>query len=557
MREAGSGHLRERLRPGRLRLLAKQYIGADPEWLISNGRLVSALFAALAIYLDPTQPAKSLSDAHIVLAAYVAFSLFLTLRPLRKPLGSPAHLLTHGLDVLALGLLVYLTDELDSPFFPFVPFILLATTMRWGMRGAVLGALTMEMMMIAVGWGDLTDGDSELNVVIMRSAYFLIAAAMLGYFGAYRARSSHRLGQLASWSAAPASLDEPEWLQDMLSHASSVLGASQLVLVWHDRDEPKGQLAMFGPAGLSVADDPGRPFWEARWHGPGPALLPPRAERSELEMIVAATGWQDLAASLDSCHSASFCGLRYAGRLHVLDAQYRHEDAASLARITALRIGHELERFALTQAIAESARDQERVRLARDLHDSVLQDLTAARLKLKAAAMAVPGPAQQSLQAVGALMVEQQRRIRLFVERSRKPDIASLRHLSASLSQNVNDLCDQWGCDIDLRIDPPGMEAPATVHRELAQLLSEATANAVRHGGATRLQVELSRIAHGLSLSIADNGCGIIAGESCAPPWPRSLYARVEDMDGSLAITRYAPGLALRIEVPLAMADRP
>ncbi|MFA7604895.1 MAG: histidine kinase [Novosphingobium sp.] len=510
----------------------KSHVGADPERLISAGRLVSALFAALAIYLDPTRPARSLSEAHMVLGAYVLFSLLLLmLHPPRRPLAHPVHLLSHGVDVLAMATLVYLTDELDSPFFPFVPFILLVTTLRWGMRGAVLGAVAMEIMMITVGWQDLTDGDSELNLVIMRSAYFLVAAGMLGYFGAYRTRSGQRFAQLASWSAMPASMDERAWLHDLLDHASRLLGAARLILVWQDRDDPHGRAALFGPDGLGLQ------------------ALPAPAERIGIGTIAQAAGWP--VPAMREVRSAPFAGTRSKGRLYVLDAHTGREDDAALARITALRVGDELERFALTQAIVESARDQERVRLARDLHDSVLQDLTAATLTLKTAAVSVPPSARSSLQAVSAMMVAQQRRIRLFVEDSRAPDMAAIRHLSTSLSQNVNDLCDQWGCDIGLTVTPPDMEAPAIVHRELAQLLSEATANAVRHGGATRLNVELNRIGHGLSLSIAGNGCSMIAGESDVPPWPRSLLARVEDMDGSLAITRYAPGLALRIEVPL------
>ncbi|WP_313807403.1 histidine kinase [Sphingobium sp.] len=484
-----------------------------------------------------------------MLGAYVGFSLSLTIFRPGRSLASPAHLITHSIDILALALLVYLTDELDSPFFPFVPFILLATTMRWGMRGAVLGALAMEVMMIAVGWQDLTDGDSELNLVIMRSAYFLVAAAMLGYFGAYRARSSQRFAQLASWAVAPASLNEPEWLRDVLHHASGLLEASRLLLVWHDREKPEGMAALFGPEGLRIAGGLGPAFWQERAANLVNDDLPGRIERSEFEAIALATGGP-VRHDGHLC-SASFEGMRNRGRLYVLDLRYRQEDAASLVRIIARRIGQELERLALTQAIAESARDQERVRLSRDLHDSVLQDLTAAALKLKAAMTHVPAEARGALQGVNALMIEQQRRIRLFVESSRRTDVFTVRHLSSTLSQNVNNLCDQWGCDIGLTIDPPDLEAPALVHRELVQLLSEATANAVRHGGATRLQVDLSKVEQGLTVAISDNGCGMAVGEADDQTRPRSIRARVEDMDGSLAITRYAPGLAMRIEVPL------
>ena len=541
---------RDRLPQRLARLFDRMRTGADPERLISMGRLVAALFAAIAIYLDPTQPARSLGEAHLVLAAYIAFSLWLALAAPHRPLAGGFHLISHGVDVLALAALVYFTDELDSPFFPFLPYILLATTMRWGMRGAVLGALVMEVMLIAVGWNDLWDEDSELNVLIMRSAYFLVAAAMLGYFGACRARSSHRFAQLASWSFAPATADRRAWLRDMLDHASGLLGAGRLLLIWQDQRAPGGTAALCGPDGLHLAEICDPAFWQARAPAFIQADMPQKTEMAELHAIATAMGWPDMTVYPGELRSAPFTGARITGRLYVLDTRTGHEDARPLTQITALRIGQELERLALIHAIADNARDQERVRLARDLHDSVLQDLTAASLKLKAVGAALPDSAREALGSVSRMMTDQQRRIRLFIENSRKLEVTPERLLSSSLAESVNALCDQWGCDIALTLDPPDMDAPGIVQRDLTQLLCEATANAVRHGGATRMTVELQRLEGSLRLRIADNGCGM-AG-TVGSSRPRSLHARVEDMAGSLAITRYAPGLALTIEVPLS-----
>lgn len=525
-------------------------IETDPERLISTGRLVAALFAALAIYLDPTRPSGLLGEAHVVLGAYLAFALWLRLASPRWPLTSGLHVIHHGVDVLALTLLVYFTGELASPFFPFLPFILLATTMRRGIKGAVLGAVAMEIMLVAVGWQDLQDGESELNVVIMRSAYFLIAAAMLGYFGASLTRSSHRFAQLAAWSFAPASADREAWLRDMLDHASRLLGAERLLLLWHDQDG--GTVALREPDGLRLRDISDPAFWQARAGGLAQDDLSRRTEMSELQAIAAAAGWGLLSPAPAEVRSAPFNSSSSAGRLFVIDARDLHEDAKHLTKITAERIGHELERLALVQAIADNARDQERVRLARDLHDSVLQELTAASLKLKMVGAAIPEKARDPLNSVSRMMIEQQRKIRLFVENSRNLESVPPQMLSSSLARSVNALCDQWGCEIALSVMPPDMEAPGTISGELTQLLREATANAVRHGGATRLMVELQRQEKGLKMVIADNGCGMTVPEAETPNWPRSLHERIRDMNGNLSIDRYTPGLAMTIEVPLS-----
>ena len=526
-------------------------INPSPDRLISTGRLVAVLFAALAIYLDPTRPAGFLNEAHYLLATYLAFSLLLVVAPPSWPLGSGLHLIFHAVDALALAALVYLTDELNSPFFPFLPFILLAATLRWGILGAVIGALAMEALLFAIGWKDLWDGDSELNLFIMRSAYFLVAAAMLGYFGACRASNSRRFAQLASWSFAPATTDAQIWLTDLLGHASGLLRAEKLVLIWQSKKGGNGSVALWGPDGLrySTVDDP--LFWRAHAACLSQGALSRKKATAQLQAIGASLGWPDLIVDSAMVRSAPFMGATAIGRFYVVDASNRHEDAQHLTQITALRIGHELERLALIHAIADNARDQERVRLARDLHDSVLQELTAASLKLKAARAAMPEDAREPLNGVSHIMAEQQRRIRLFVENSRTLESMPVRDLSFSLAEKADELSGQWGCDIALSVHPPDMEAPGGFHRELAQLLSEATANAVRHGGATRLAVELKQQEKGLCITIADNGCGMSPPIGEEPTWPRSLRARVHDMGGRLGITRYAPGLAMKIEVPL------
>jgi len=523
-------------------------IDTDPERLISTGRLVAALFAALAIYLDPTRPFQFLGEAHLVLAGYVAFAVWLRWAPPRWPLGSGLHLLHHGVDALALTMLFYFTDELASPFFPFLPFILLATTMRWGIKGAILGAVVMEILLVGVGWQDLQDGESELNVMIMRSAYFLIAAAMLGYFGASVTRSSHRFAQLAAWSFAPASADKEAWLRDMLDHASLLLGAERLVLLWHDPEG--GTAALREPDGLRLAEISDPVFWQARAASLTQETLPRKMEAAELQAIAAAAGWDHLAAISIELRSALFNSSSI-GRLFVIDARGLYDDAKHLTKITAERIGHELERLTLVQSIADNARDQERVRLARDLHDSVLQELTAASLKLKTVSSAVPESAREPLNSVSRMMIEQQRKIRLFVENSRNLEPVPPQMLSSSLARSVNALRDQWGCEIVFSVMPPDMEASSAISGELTQLLCEATANAVRHGGATRVMVELHHQEQGLRMTITDNGCGMALPEAEARHWPRSIHERIRELNGILSIDRYRPGVAMTIEVPL------
>src|SRR3546814_12463910 len=71
---------------------------------------------------------------------------------------------------------------------------------------------------------DLQDGESELNIFVTRSAYFAVAATMLGYFGAYRERSRQRLAQLADWPFDAIAGNRQHWLGSLFQHAADVLG---------------------------------------------------------------------------------------------------------------------------------------------------------------------------------------------------------------------------------------------------------------------------------------------------------------------------------------------
>src|SRR3546814_9226218 len=102
---------------------------------------------------------------------------------------------------------------------------------------------------------------------------------------------------------------------------------------------------------------------------------------------------------------------------------------------------------------------------------------------------------------------------------------------------------------IDLVLDPPDMEVPCWIVHEISQIISEATANAVRHGGATHVCVTLTRSRGELEFCISDNGSGMQKAGS--PRRPQSLTARVADLGGRLTIRRFAPGLDLRIDLPL------
>jgi len=107
---------------------------------------------------------------------------------------------------------------------------------------------------------------------------------------------------------------------------------------------------------------------------------------------------------------------------------------------------------------------------------------------------------------------------------------------------------EKWACGVTLEVRPPNLTVDEAIAAEMCLVLSEATANAARHGGARRVEVLFERARDALFVSIADDGSG---GGTGPVPYPASIGKRVEELGGSLAVARQGTGLALSITLPL------
>jgi signal transduction histidine kinase len=107
---------------------------------------------------------------------------------------------------------------------------------------------------------------------------------------------------------------------------------------------------------------------------------------------------------------------------------------------------------------------------------------------------------------------------------------------------------------VDCRVTANGARAsiPIRLQLDLQQLLREAVANAVRHGGANRVDVALDVANDRLELKVADNGSGFPKRKGQAMPW--SLKERVERANGSMRLVSSPGSTNILISLPLAGA---
>ncbi|MBV9918757.1 MAG: hypothetical protein JO153_19820 [Solirubrobacterales bacterium] len=151
---------------------------------------------------------------------------------------------------------------------------------------------------------------------------------------------------------------------------------------------------------------------------------------------------------------------------------------------------------------AAAALAAERERIARDLHDSLAQDL--AFIAAHSDRLASEAGVEHPLTIAARRALAASRNTIIDLAASTAPDTA------AALQQVAGELRSRFDVRIDVQVAADGAReiAPQT-REELVRIAREAINNAISHGGAQHITVELGSKASGVLLRITDDGCGI------------------------------------------------
>ena len=211
--------------------------------------------------------------------------------------------------------------------------------------------------------------------------------------------------------------------------------------------------------------------------------------------------------------------------------------------------------------LAEHRRQAERVavfedrdRIARDLHDLVIQRLYATGMSLQGAMPMIGSPevAQRVSAAVDALdETISEIRSSIFALQTRHGTKPS--GLRSRILQVIDEATGILGFPPALQLEGPLDEVPGDVGEHVLGVLREALSNAARHSGATKVEVHMKAAAE-LSLMVRDNGSGIKAGGRRSGL--ENLEQRATNLGGCFRIESAADaGAELEWRVPLAAGN--
>lgn len=187
-------------------------------------------------------------------------------------------------------------------------------------------------------------------------------------------------------------------------------------------------------------------------------------------------------------------------------------DSSDVARLNAAfnRMLDRLEAERRTSASAVlRAQEQERHRLARDLHDEVNQALTAIVLRLEASIHESPPELQRELRETKRLATRAMDEL-LHLARELRPTALDDHGLLPALNQQVRDFAQRTGIDADFRRTGPVPRLSDEQQLVIYRVTQESLSNIAQHADARHVDVELS-FAGPTVLRVRDDGRGFSA----------------------------------------------
>lgn len=203
--------------------------------------------------------------------------------------------------------------------------------------------------------------------------------------------------------------------------------------------------------------------------------------------------------------------------------------------------------------------DRERAVLARELHDSTAQHLTALLLQISAAARDCEDPVlRERLLAARDSAQEITEEVRLL-SHSVHPRVLDDLGLVAALQKLARDSSHGTGIDVEVEAPAAAPRLPQPVASTLYRIAQESVHNAVKHASPRNVRLVVQQDPETARLEVLDDGCGFDLQEAQQrrPGMGlRSMRERVSLVDGTLDI-RTAPGNGTTITASIPLRQKP
>ncbi len=379
---------------------------------------------------------------------------------------------------------------------------------------------------------------------------------------------------ISSWLRSPLPADAEELTSQALERATAIFGCSRAVLVWEETEEPWQNIELWLHGERHAEQGPRRydPVVDARvgrhhFHTPdalgdeqvvvfGKDELPKQIEGPVVNEMLARHFQMKSILSLD------LFGETIDGRLFLLNPARIDR---LLTEVVASIVVSRFDRLASIQTARHDAVSEQMIRVARDLHDGLLQSFTGVVLQLETVHQILesdPAQAQRMITQLEAVLMADQRELRAYLEKLRPgPRVRKIDQdfdLRTKLEDLIKRYKDQWDLEVTCSLEPMEKTLLDALGWETYRIIAEAVSNSAKHGEAAKVEITVGPAGDSLRIIVEDDGKGLaIKGSynlielSARRQGPTVLGERVASLNGDGVIESSDNGLRIEITLPL------
>ena len=470
-----------------------------------------AATALVVVFMDPSEPDRYLSLTYIVLALYTIYSAVICSLSLRRSDLIPAQYM-HWFDMVWYLALISLSSGTHSIFFNFFFFAILVASFGWGYTAGLRLTLVSAVLFTVVGVLTAREAPPfELNRLMLRSIQLLILGFLISRWGGFKINLRNRLQLLRDVTV----LSNPRFGIDR-----TITAVLDSLRAYYDAD---------GALLLVLTKEGGESYqiYRIRRGSQVTGASPPVIAAEAAALFLAPSTYQAVIHHKDGQGQTSFfdlntrqflqgdsaAGDRVAsaletknylsvpvhdhhepiGRLYVYGAPHRFNNSAVdfvlqlMSHVTPL-----MENIRLVDSLASDAAEQERNRIARDIHDSVIQPYVGLQLGIAALAQKLRGGNTDVLDNVEELLnltnqelIEMRRYVWGLRAGEERRDV-----LLPAIQRFVTRFASVTGINVDVQARGK-VEVNDRLAAELFQIVAEGLSNVRRHALCNEARVEI------------------------------------------------------------------
>jgi len=529
-------------------------------------RLILSAAALLLIYLDPAQPDRNVRLTYATLGAYALYSAIAYFAASSYNRGLPKHA-QHWVDVAFHTLLIGESSGTNSLFYFLYFFDILVAAFRFGSAAGLQVTLASVQLFTVVGF--LTSDTFELNKFLMRPMYLGVLGYMISYFGGLESRLRKRLTLLKEVTVLSnprfgvhqtitTALEKLRELYDADSCLLVIAGDTDVehCLYQARRGEPAyggtpdscapemAAVLLAPPFTHAMLVDQGAGWWRNGVYVHVTDVTTRRTVHTLPEstrMVASALDAEAIASVPFRYHNDAVGRLYLTGRSRAFDTsdlEFLSHAIYTMVRVT--------DNVRLVDNLAYNAADNERRRIARGIHDTVIQPLVGLQIGLRAILQQMDDSGYRAETDIKHLVesidceVSRLRQYMTVLRGERRNEfMPAIRRFAREFRRLT-------GIEVDV-VGPTELSVNEMVCVALFGMTAEALSNIRRHTTSLHAAVVVERVEDRIEFRVEND-----ATEGEAQPFnPKSLGEHAEALGGKLEIRRSPGKTAVAVIVPL------